>query len=111
MSREDTLPWVSVGSGGVRVTELVLGTAPLGGLFAPVSGDDAASTLSAAWDAGVRAFDTAPHYGVGLAEQRLLTGILPMPGRRLTPLGTGCRSGLWRCRLYGLRDPELQHGP
>jgi D-threo-aldose 1-dehydrogenase len=52
-------------------SEFVLGTAPIGGLFAPVSAADAASTLAAAWDAGVRAFDTAPHYGVGLAEQRL----------------------------------------
>ena len=52
-------------------TDLVLGTAPLGGLFSPVSSSAAASTLAAAWEAGVRAFDTAPHYGVGLAEQRL----------------------------------------
>lgn len=50
---------------------LMLGTGPLGGLFEPVSDEAAAQTLEAAWQAGVRAFDTAPHYGAGLSEQRL----------------------------------------
>ena len=50
---------------------LVFGGAPIGGLYEPVSDADAAATLAAAWDAGIRAFDTAPHYGVGLSEQRL----------------------------------------
>lgn len=50
---------------------LMLGTAPLGGLFEPVSDEAAAQTLEAAWQAGIRAFDTAPHYGAGLSEQRL----------------------------------------
>jgi D-threo-aldose 1-dehydrogenase len=49
----------------------MLGTAPIGGLYAPVAAADAHATLDAAWQAGIRAFDTAPHYGVGLAEQRL----------------------------------------
>ena len=44
---------------------LVFGGAPIGGLYAPVSDDVAAGTLAAAWAAGIRAFDTAPHYGVG----------------------------------------------
>jgi D-threo-aldose 1-dehydrogenase len=50
---------------------LVFGGAPIGGLYAPVSDDTAAATLQAAWDAGIRAFDTAPHYGVGLSERRI----------------------------------------
>ena len=50
---------------------LVFGGAPIGGLYAPVSDETAAATLAAAWDAGIRAFDTAPHYGVGLSEQRI----------------------------------------
>jgi D-threo-aldose 1-dehydrogenase len=54
-----------------ELPRLMLGTAPLGGLFEPVSDEAAAQTLEAAWQAGVRAFDTAPHYGVGLSEQRL----------------------------------------
>lgn len=52
-------------------SRFVLGCAPIGNLFRPVSDDDAQATLEAAWDAGVRAFDTAPHYGVGLSEERL----------------------------------------
>jgi D-threo-aldose 1-dehydrogenase len=50
---------------------LVFGGAPIGGLYTPVSDEAAAATLQAAWDAGIRAFDTAPHYGVGLSEQRI----------------------------------------
>ncbi len=48
-----------------------LGTAPIGGLYAPVDDDTARATLDRAWELGVRAFDTAPYYGAGLAERRL----------------------------------------
>ncbi|MEU8280307.1 aldo/keto reductase [Microbispora bryophytorum] len=54
-----------------RLGRYGLGTAPLGGLFAPVSEDEAEQVLAAAWQAGIRYFDTAPHYGSGLAEERL----------------------------------------
>src|ERR1700752_4985678 len=50
---------------------MIFGGAPIGGLYPPVSDDQAAATLEAAWAAGIRAFDTVPHYGVGLYEQRL----------------------------------------
>jgi D-threo-aldose 1-dehydrogenase len=76
---------------------LVFGGAPIGGLYAPVSDQAAADTLQAAWDAGIRAFDTAPHYGVGLSERRIgdfLTGrpradfvVSTKVGRRLRPAG------------------------
>ncbi len=65
------LPLTDLGDTGLRVTRLMFGTAPIGGLFAPVSAGDAHATLEAAWDAGIRAFDTAPHYGVGQSERRL----------------------------------------
>lgn len=55
----------------VEVTPFFLGCAPLGGLYQAVSDEQAAATLQAAWDAGVRAFDTAPHYGAGLSEARV----------------------------------------
>ncbi|TVT51855.1 aldo/keto reductase [Amycolatopsis rhizosphaerae] len=48
-----------------------LGTANLGNLYAPMSDGQAHAVLEAAWDAGVRYFDTAPHYGLGLSERRL----------------------------------------
>ena len=74
---------------------LIFGGAPIGGLYQPVSDDDAAATLEAAWLAGVRAFDTAPHYGAGLSEKRLGEFLAGRPradfvvstkvGRRLVP--------------------------
>jgi D-threo-aldose 1-dehydrogenase len=60
-----------LGTSGVRVTRLMFGGAPIGGLFAAVDEDAALATLEAAWAAGIRAFDTAPHYGVGLSERRI----------------------------------------
>jgi D-threo-aldose 1-dehydrogenase len=50
---------------------LVFGAASIAGLYEPVSDTEAAATLAAGWDAGIRAFDTAPHYGVGVSERRL----------------------------------------
>jgi len=50
---------------------LGLGTAPLAGLFAEVSPEEAGGTVEAAWSLGVRFFDTAQLYGSGLAEERL----------------------------------------
>jgi D-threo-aldose 1-dehydrogenase len=47
------------------------GAANVGNLYRPMSDEDARAVLDAAWDAGVRYFDTAPHYGLGLSERRL----------------------------------------
>jgi D-threo-aldose 1-dehydrogenase len=55
----------------VAVTALGLGAASLGNLYREVSDEDASSTVEAAWRAGIRYFDTAPHYGLGLSERRL----------------------------------------
>ncbi len=56
----------SVGAG-----RLGLGAANIGNLYAAMSDESAEEILAAAWDCGVRAFDTAPHYGLGLSERRL----------------------------------------
>jgi len=50
---------------------LGLGTAPLANLYEAVSEDAATATIEAAWDHGIRFFDTAPQYGHGLGEIRL----------------------------------------
>ncbi|MET8330318.1 aldo/keto reductase [Streptomyces sp. NPDC005181] len=50
---------------------LGLGTAPLGNMFRAVPTEEAAATVEAAWDHGIRYFDTAPFYGAGLSEMRL----------------------------------------
>ena len=55
----------------ISFTELGMGTAPLGNLYRAISDEAANATLQAAWDAGVRYYDTAPLYGLGLSETRL----------------------------------------
>ncbi|WP_227268155.1 aldo/keto reductase [Roseobacter weihaiensis] len=50
---------------------LSFGTASIGGLYKPVSSDEAHAVLQSAWDAGIRYFDTAPHYGNGSSEHRV----------------------------------------
>lgn len=50
---------------------VVLGGAGYAGLFRTVRDASARAALNAAWQSGIRAFDTAPHYGAGLGEERL----------------------------------------
>jgi D-threo-aldose 1-dehydrogenase len=90
---------------------LIFGGAPIGGLYAPVGEEAAARTLQAAWDAGIRAFDTAPHYGVGLSERRLgdfLSGrprgeftVSTKVGRLLVPAVAGAEPGDGADGFYG----------
>jgi D-threo-aldose 1-dehydrogenase len=54
-----------------RVDRLVLGCAVIGGLYRAGDDETAERMFEAAWESGVRAFDTAPHYGAGLSERRL----------------------------------------
>ncbi len=60
-----------LGPSSVLVTRLELGCAAIGGLYAPVREEDALDALQAAWDSGIRAYDTAPVYGAGLSERRV----------------------------------------
>ena len=53
------------------VPDLGFGAAQLGNLWRATSDDSATAAVDAAWDAGIRHFDTAPHYGLGLSERRL----------------------------------------
>jgi D-threo-aldose 1-dehydrogenase len=61
----------ALGKTDVVVTALGFGAASIGNLYRSVPDEQAARTVTAAWDAGIRYFDTAPHYGVGLSERRL----------------------------------------
>jgi len=56
---------------GLELTDLGLGTAQLGNLYRATTQEEVTATIDEAWDAGIRYFDTAPHYGVGLSERRL----------------------------------------
>ncbi len=54
----------------VPLTRMGFGGAPLGNLYRKVSDEDAQAALQAAYDAGIRFFDTAPQYGLGRSELR-----------------------------------------
>jgi D-threo-aldose 1-dehydrogenase len=97
-----------IGGRPLQVTRLGLGGAPIGNLTTAVTDEAAHSALQAAWDAGIRYFDTAPWYGLGLSEHRVGRFLRDKPkadyvlstkvGRLLKP---------WPPR-YG---PRVQRGP
>ncbi|MFI2780585.1 aldo/keto reductase [Streptomyces sp. ALB3] len=87
---------IRLGRSAVEITELAFGAAAIGNLFTEVDPGQAAAAVEAAWDEGVRYFDTAPHYGLGLSERRLGEALRGRPrdaytvstkaGRLLEPL-------------------------
>jgi D-threo-aldose 1-dehydrogenase len=96
------------------VPRLGLGTSPLGNLYSEVTDTRARAVVDAAWDAGVRSFDTAPHYGLGLSERRLGAALADRPraqftlstkvGRLLVPDPTGAG----RCDDGGFAVPATR---
>ena len=68
--KSQSITSLGVGTDDV-LSRFILGCATVGNLSRPVSDDGALGVLDASWNAGVRNFDTAPHYGVGLSEERL----------------------------------------
>jgi D-threo-aldose 1-dehydrogenase len=89
----------AVGKTGLQVTEIGFGAAGLGNLYRAVTRKAANETLEAAWEAGMRYFDTAPYYGVGLSERRVGDFLHDKPrsefvistkvGRRIHPVPHG----------------------
>ena len=103
-----------LGRTDVEVTTLGFGTAALGELFVTVPEPQAHATLQAAWDAGIRYFDTAPWYGLGLAEHRLGSFLHGQHARRVPRLQQGralaqavARPGAFPLREMG-RRPALR---
>jgi D-threo-aldose 1-dehydrogenase len=66
------------------MTQLGLGCAPIGNLYEGITDEDAHAVVRAAYDAGVRFFDTAPLYGHGLSERRLGAALQGLPRDELT---------------------------
>ena len=60
-----------IGKTDVQVTDISFGASAIGNLGRAVSDQEAFEVLQSAWDAGIRYFDTAPHYGRGRSEERL----------------------------------------
>ncbi|MGW7266009.1 aldo/keto reductase [Streptomyces sp. NPDC054842] len=88
-----------LGRGGVETGPLAFGAAGIGNLYSAVGEEQARRAVDAAWSAGIRYFDTAPHYGLGLSERRLGAALRDRPradytlstkvGRRLEPTDAG----------------------
>ena len=64
---------------GIQLTELGLGAAQFGNLYSETSDEQAANAVAEAWSDGIRYFDTAPHYGLGLSERRLGAALAAYP--------------------------------
>jgi D-threo-aldose 1-dehydrogenase len=64
---------------GLDVTEIGFGGSALGNLYRATTDDEAHAAVERAWAGGVRYFDTAPHYGLGLSERRLGTALAHHP--------------------------------
>ncbi|MEW2292824.1 aldo/keto reductase [Streptomyces sp. NPDC006743] len=93
----------ALGRGGIGAGPLGFGAAALGNLYTEVTEEAAHEAVAAAWEAGIRYFDTAPHYGLGLSERRLGAALRGRPrasytlstkvGRLLEPVGTDDGTG------------------
>lgn len=88
-----------IGKTDLQVTEISFGAAALGGLYRACPREQAMDTLDAAWNAGIRYFDVAPWYGLGLAERTVGDFLRAKPeaeyvlstkvGRLLRPVPSG----------------------
>lgn len=95
-----------IGRTNVAVTQLGFGGASIGELNAILDEEGAVNTVRAAWDAGIRYFDTAPWYGRGLSELRIGSGLRGKPRDEFV-LST--KIGRW---LRAPERPELfDHAP
>lgn len=71
----------------LALSRLGFGGAGIGNLYAAMSDASAAAIVSAAIEAGVGYFDTAPHYGFGLSETRLGAALAGHPAQISTKVG------------------------
>lgn len=79
MSSVSAIPRRDLNGSALAVSELSLGCSQLGNLYREVSDADARATVDSAWELGIRYFDTAPHYGLGLSERRLGSALAGRP--------------------------------
>ncbi|MQY40345.1 D-threo-aldose 1-dehydrogenase [Streptomyces sp. RB17] len=63
----------------VELTDLGFGASVIGNLYRVTPPHDAQAAIEAAWAVGIRYFDTAPHYGLGLSERRLGAALRDRP--------------------------------
>ncbi|WP_223622852.1 aldo/keto reductase [Microbacterium sp. EST19A] len=70
---------VRIGRGGLTAPPVGYGAASLGNLYEALADDAWPEIVPAAWSGGIRYFDVAPHYGLGLAERRLGESLRALP--------------------------------
>ncbi|GEL48417.1 oxidoreductase [Cellulomonas hominis] len=66
-------------AGDLALTEIGLGAAQFGNLNRETTDEASTAAVDRAWEAGIRYFDTAPHYGLGLSERRLGAALAGRP--------------------------------
>ncbi|MCX7377052.1 MAG: aldo/keto reductase [Alphaproteobacteria bacterium] len=103
-----------LGRTSLQVTQFGFGTAPLAGFRTTIPELDAISTVDAAYQAGVRLFDSSPYYGYGRAELRMGAALRDRPrddlvvstkiGRWMTPVPRGTT-------IEGMRRGGLNYYP
>lgn len=93
MTQSRSLQRRPLGDTALALPALGFGAAPIGNLYRPLPDEQALATIAQALDEGIDYFDTAPHYGFGLSEQRLGSVLMGRPvilsskvGRTLVPL-------------------------
>ena len=72
-----------VGKTALHITQFGLGGTGFGNIYKAIGDQTAQATIDAAWQAGIRYFDTAPLYGGGLSEIRLGKGLAGYPRNEL----------------------------
>ncbi|MDQ4215740.1 aldo/keto reductase [Microbacterium capsulatum] len=102
------------------IPALGYGAANLGNLFRALTDDEAWAVLDAAWESGIRHYDTAPHYGLGLSERRLGAFLQTKPrdeyvlstkaGRLLRPNPDHVAGGLDTANDFHVPDDLLRVG-
>jgi D-threo-aldose 1-dehydrogenase len=76
----------------------------VGNLYRAITDEDAMDAVEAAWDVGIRSFDTAPHYGLGLSERRLGRALSTYPRDEFTISTKVGRLLVPQCAAAGARD-------
>jgi len=108
----------TLGRTAMTLPTLGFGAAPIGNLYRPLPEEQAQAAVAQALAEGIDYFDTAPHYGFGLSEQRLGPALAGRPvtlsskvGRTLQPVDPGARNEV-RFGFAGAADftPVFDYG-
>ena len=118
MTHSRSLQRRTLGRTAMTLPTLGFGAAPIGNLYRPLPEEQAQAAVAQALAEGIDYFDTAPHYGFGLSEQRLGPALAGRPvtlsskvGRTLQPVDPGARDEV-RFGFAGAADftPVFDYG-